>query len=313
MRKFILPLVLLVEIAVFAPYSGVQFDSWQRFTSSLGYYLSDIFVPAAPLFVLAFGMTIVLMTAGIDLSVGSMVALIACVMSTFDGPGEFWTKSVPVGLATAIGLGAFNGLLIARLDIPPIIATLGTLILYRGLCSVVLGDHENMNPGPHWFGEFPGAVILAAVILLIGGVYFAHSRFRRELLMLGGNRVAARYAGIPVYKRLWQVYTLMGLLAFCAAVSALAHDDAVNASWQTGLELKVIVAVVLGGTRVDGGRGSVWGSVVGVLLVAVLEVGLMGMHRSDLMLVLLGPLLVLGVWLNTHVGGTLRASAAGRA
>ena len=84
-------------------------------------------------------------------------------------------------------------------------------------------------------------------------------------------------------------------------------NGSVNAGWQTGLELKVIVAVVLGGTRVDGGRGSIVGSILGVFAVTVLEIGLIGIHRSDWILILLGPLLVLGVWLNTHIDSALRA------
>lgn len=307
-RKFILPIVLLLELGIFMRVSGVDFHSWPAFRESFGYYANDILVPAAPLLILSFGMTIVLMTAGIDLSIGSMVALVACTMSTFDASGGSYWAAAGVGLLLAVGLGLFNGLLIALLDIPPIIATLGTLIFYRGLCTVVLGDRENISAAPEWLGSFPGAVIIAAVVVTVGGLYFSHSRFRREVLMLGGNRIAARYAGIAVSKRLVQVYTLMGLLAFLAAIIASAHDGAVIASWQTGLELKVIVAVVLGGTPVDGGRGTVWGSALGVLIVAVLEIGLMGIGHSNLMLVLLGPLLVLGVWLNTHVGATPRAT-----
>jgi ribose/xylose/arabinose/galactoside ABC-type transport system permease subunit len=300
--------VLLIELGVFLPYSGVRFDSWPSFRYGIGDYASQILVVTAPLLVLSLGMTVVLMTAGIDLSVGSMVALIAAVVSTFDDPAAFWWKAAPVGLAVGLGLGALNGLLIARLDMPPIIATLGTLIFYRGLCSVVLRERENISVVPEWLGSFPGAAIIAAAVVVVVGGYFVRSRFSREVLMLGGNRIAARYAGIPVERRLVQVYTLMGLLAFIAAMSAMAYDSAVNASWQTGLELKVIVAVVLGGTRVDGGKGSVWGSVLGVFLIAVLDDGLRAMHRSDLMLILLGPLLVLGVWLNTHVGGTQRTA-----
>ncbi len=307
MRTLILPLLLAIELAVFLPYSGVRFASWQTFSSGLGYYLSDIVVLSAPLLILALGMTVVLMTAGIDLSVGAMIALIAGVVSSFEPGSEFWLKAVPLGLLVAVELGSFNGLLIARLDIPPIIATLGTLILYRGLCSVVLADRENLSPVPAWMGEFPGAALVALALVMLVGAYFARSRLRREILLMGGNRIAARYAGIPVHRRIVQVYALMGLLAFFAALCALAHDGSVNAGWQTGLELKIIVAVVLGGTRVDGGRGSILGSVLGVFLVTVLEVGLIGMHRSDWILILLGPLLVLGVWSNTHVDAALRA------
>ena len=262
--------------------------------------------------VLAVGMTVVLTTAGIDLSVGSMVALIACVMSKFDGSPQFWLTAVPIGFGVAISLGLFNGALIAYADVPPIIATLGTLFFYRGLCQVVMGDVENAPFGdvPFYseFGEVIGASCIMALVAIVGGSYFYRSRWRRELLMLGGNNVAARYAGIPVNRRLLQVYGLMAILAFLAALSMTAHDRSVKASSYEGLELQVIVATVLGGTRVDGGHGSISGSVLGVFLVVVLSDGLRGLSNSMtdvipfkisyLEYILMGGLLVLGVWLN---------------
>ena len=119
--------------------------------------------------------------------------------------------------------------------------------------------------------------------------------------MLGGNRVAARYAGIRVDFRLWQVYTLMGVCAFLAALIGTAREGAVTANWQEGLELQVIVSVVLGGTRVDGGFGSVWGSIIGVFLVVVLDEGLRMIGHSEIQPVMLGLLLLLGVKLNTNL------------
>ena len=272
-------------------------------------YWQDVLTQAAPLLVLALGMTAVLMTAGIDLSVGSMTALIACVMSTFDGGPNFWTHGGSRRVFDRDRCSALNGTLIAWMDIPPIIATLGTLFFYRGLCYVVRESQESdvfndvpawgILPEYTWFGEFPGAILTASGLLLLAGVWFYWSRWRRELLMLGGNRIAARYAGIPVYFRLFQVYVLMGACAFVAAILGTAREGSVSASWQMGLELQVIVAVVLGGTRVDGGFGSVWGSLIGVLLVTVLDEGLRMIEQSDLEPVMLGLLLILGVRLNT--------------
>lgn len=315
MRQYFLPILLLLEVALLAPISGVQLDSWSSFGDSFRWYCMDLFTQAAPLLILALGMTVVLMTAGIDLSVGSMTALIACVMASFEPGPQFWLTAVPVGLAVACGLGLFNGLLIARLDVPPIIATLGTLFFYRGLCEVVMGAAEKgpfyQVPGYFWWGEFTGSLTVVGSLLLFGGLYFTRSRWRRELLMLGGNRVAARYAGIPVNWRIVQVYTLMGFLAFLAALCFTSRNGSVTASVLTGLELQVIVAVVLGGTRVQGGTGTLLGSVMGVLLIAVLNEGLRGaaiwmqetlpFRISHLEYILLGSLLVFGVWLNTHL------------
>jgi ribose/xylose/arabinose/galactoside ABC-type transport system permease subunit len=174
-------------------------------------------------------------------------------------------------------------------------------------------------PGYEWFGQFGGAVLLAATVFVVGGIYFHWSRWRRELLMLGGNRIAARYAAIPVHRRVCEVYTLMGLLAFLAALSFTARNSSVSASSLTGLELRVIVAVVLGGTRVEGGAGTLWGTFFGVLIIAVLDEGLRGAARwgdqhlpfkiSHLEYILLGVLLLTAVWLT---GKTRRLDASKR-
>jgi ribose/xylose/arabinose/galactoside ABC-type transport system permease subunit len=260
-------------------------------------------------------MTLVLMTAGIDLSVGSMVALVSCVMASSRGDASFWWTAVPLGLALAFLLGLTNGALIAGLDIPPIIATLGTMIFYRGLCFVVMGDLEKAPfvavPAYEWLGQFPGTCVLVGAVFLAAGWCFQRSRWRRELLMLGGNPIAARYAGIPVTRRICQVYALMGVLAFLAAISFTARNSSVSASSLSGLELRVIVAVVLGGTRVQGGAGSLAGSFFGVLIIAVMDEGLRGaavwggqhlpFKISHLQYLWLGMLLVTGVWLNTRL------------
>lgn len=309
---FILPLLLLVELAIFAPLSGVEFDSVSGFGRSLAYYCDDLITQAAPLLVLSLGMTVVLMTGGIDLSVGSMVALIAAVMSLWDGSPAFWLTAVPCGLLCGLALGWINGALIARLDVPPIIATLGTLFLFRGLCEVVLGDEERGPfyevPGYPQLGKLTGSLIVLAVVLGVGGSWYFLSRFRREVLMIGGNHIAARYAGIPVFRRLTQVYMLLGGLAFVAALCLTARNGSVSATSFEGLELQVIVAVVLGGTRVEGGSGSIAGSAIGVMMIAVLAEGLRSaaMFHADyfpfkighLEYVLMGALLVLGVWIN---------------
>jgi ribose/xylose/arabinose/galactoside ABC-type transport system permease subunit len=310
----LLPLLLVAEIVLFNLIGG---PPWKSVSDAVVYFKSygaDLLAQSAPVLVLAFGMTLVLMTAGIDLSVGSMAALVACVMASFPAGPSFWWTAVPVGLALAALLGLTNGALIAGLDIPPIIATLGTMIFYRGLCFVVMGDLEKAPfvdvPGYEWLGQFAGAGVMIGAVFIAGGLYFQRSRWRREILMLGGNRVAARYAGVPVTRRYCQVYALMGLLAFLSAVCFTAHNSSVSASALTGLELKVIVAVVLGGTRVQGGGGTLLGTFWGVLIIAVMDEGLRSAAQwgdqhlpfkiSHLQYILLGVLLVAGVWLNTR-------------
>ena len=312
MKNLILLGILLTELLIFAAISGPELDSFGDWTRYHFIFLKDVIAQSGPVLFLAFGMTLVLMTAGIDLSVGSMVALIACVMSSFGGDDSFWITAVPCGLALALVLGLTNGVLTAILDIPPIIATLGTMIFYRGWCFVVMGDLENDPfldvPGYDLLGEFLFVAICVTMVYGAGGAYFHRSRWRREISMIGGNRVAARYAGIRRRWRLCQVYALVGLLAFLAALTFTARNGSVSGSALMGLELRVIVAVVLGGTRVQGGMGSLAGSFLGVLIIAVLEEGLrssvgwgeryLPFKISHLEYLLLGLLLVGGVWLN---------------
>jgi ribose/xylose/arabinose/galactoside ABC-type transport system permease subunit len=313
MRKLGWIAAVILEVAVFTLLAGRNFSSGAEFATYFRSYFADLLGQAGPILLLGFGMTIILMTAGIDLSVASMVALISCVMGKFNGGPQFWYTAVPAGLLTGLALGFLNGFLISRADVPPIIATLGTMIFYRGLCYVLLGDLERSPfvelPGYDWFGNFTGASVLVALIFVVGGQYFLHSRWRHETLMIGGNRIAARYAAIPVERRLIQAYTLMGLLSFLAALCFTSRNSAVSASSFSGMELHVIVAVVLGGTKVQGGEGSLLGTFFGVLLIAILDEGLRGaaiwgdrhlpFKISHLEYIFLGALLGGGVWLNT--------------
>lgn len=312
MKRWALPLLLLVEIGVFTAMSGVHFDSIGAVWAYFKGYFTDLLAQSAPALLLATGMTLVISTAGIDLSVASVAALVACVMSQFSEGAQFWVTAVPLGLAVGWVAGGMNGLLIGRLDVPPIIATLGTMILFRGLCFAIMGEAERSPflsvPGYERLGELGGALVLVGGACGGFGLWFQKSRWRREILMMGGNRVAARYAGIPVTRRVVEVYALMGLFAALAALTFTSRNGSVSASSLTGMELRVIVAVVLGGTRVQGGMASLVGTVFGVLVLSVLDEGLRGASKwgedhlpfklSHLQYLILGGLLLLGVGLG---------------
>lgn len=322
MSRWILPLILLAEVVGFGLLAAPRGATAGGLAAYMAGSFADLLVQSTPLLLLAAGMTLVIATAGIDLSVASGVALVAAVMSLFPEGGAFWLTAVPAGLLAGLALGATNGLLVARLDVPPIIATLGTMILFRGLCFAVLGDAENAPflgvPGYEWLGTPAGSLALLALVAA-GGLWFTHSRWRRELLTLGGNRIAARYAAIPVGRRLVEVYALLGLLAALAAVAFTARNGSVSGSSFAGAELRVIVAVVLGGTRVQGGAASLAGAFWGTLVLAALDEGLRGASAwgdqhlpfklSHLQYLLLGGLLVVGVWLNGRANRSCRDGA----
>jgi ribose/xylose/arabinose/galactoside ABC-type transport system permease subunit len=312
-KSLILVAILVLEIVFFTAVAGQPLDAA---------YFEGLLVQSAPILLLAAGMTAVLLTKGIDLSVGSMTALVACAMASFDPGWKFWLEALPVGLVVALLAGLANGLLVAFVEMPPIIATLGTLILFRGICFVLMGDAEKGpfldTPGYGWLGEPVAALLLVALVYGAGGAYFQRSRWRRELLLLGGNRAAARYAGVPFRRRLVEVYALTGLLAFLAALAYTGRNGSVSPSALTGLELKVIVAVVLGGTRVEGGAGSLAGTFLGVFIIAVMDEGLRGAKRwgdahlpfevGHLRFITLGALLAAGVWLNARFDRRSRLS-----
>lgn len=312
MRVAILAILLALEIALFTVLGGQTFSSAADFLAYFRSYFADLLIQSTPILLLAFGMTLILMTGGIDLSAASTVAVISCLMGLFAPGASFWWLAVPTAAMAACLLGLGNGLLIGRLGVPPIIATLGTMIFYRGLCFVLLGDLEKAPflevPGYELAGGVAGSLVALGLLYGLGGAWFNNSVWRRELLLIGGNRIAARYAAIPVGRRLAEVYTLAGALAFLAAVSFTARNSSVSASSLAGMELRVIVAVILGGTRVQGGSGSLLGSFFGVLFIAVMDEGLRGaaiwgekhlpFKLSHLQFILLGTLLVAGVWLN---------------
>jgi len=245
--------------------------------------LTNIIVQTSVVGIAAVGGTFVIITSGIDLSVGSNVALSGMVA------GYFMTHNLPGGgvtgvlVALVVGMlvGAFNGLSTTALRLTPFIATLAALAMVRGLT-------QEVSKGQTIFG-FPrsytllgnGAilglqapVIVTVLVFLIGHLLLTRTLFGHQVYALGGNREAARLAGIPVKRIEFSVYVLAGLCAGLAAVVLTGRLDAALASGATGLELQVIAAVVIGGTSLFGGRGSLAGTFIGVLLIGVINNGL---------------------------------------
>jgi len=229
MKHLVLLVLLVLEVGVIVAIGA------DRLT--LGFFHAVV-EQAGGLLFLAFGMSFVLMTAGIDLSVGSMTTLIVCIVGTVFGETFGW-HLVPLGILIGVVLGALNGLLVAKLDMPPIIATLGTLFLFRGLCWVLIGDGRTSIPfdAESWesFGEAPRIALMASLVFGVGGAYLSRSRWRREVLMIGGNLAASRYAGIGVTRRLIEVYTMVGGMAALSAFVFIGTNGSVQGSSLTGL------------------------------------------------------------------------------
>ena len=250
-----------------------------RFLS--GQSVRDILLAAAISVLLASGMTMVILTRGIDLSVGSVLGL-----SAF---GSAWFMSelaLPVPVAVLLGVllgaacGAVNGLLVTAGGVPPLVATLGTLYVFRGLVYFWAGGSRiSAGQMPRGFLDFgtgrvlglPYLTLIAILAALAVGFFLARFRAGRDLYALGSSPEAARLAGIPATRRLMTAYITAGTLAGTGGVLYAARYGTVDASAGNALELDIVAAVVVGGVAIFGGSGTVLGAALGALLLTVIN------------------------------------------
>lgn len=232
----------------------------------------------AHLGVLAVGMTLVILTGGIDLSVGSIVALAGVSL------GVCWklTGSPYMALGAALGVGAFcgamNGVLVAKGRVPPLIVTLATLSVFRGAAYAVGGSTTTGKFSPlilSWsrndFLGLPAPFVLTLALFIAVGIYLARTDGGRAVYAVGANAAAARLSGVPVQAVKFRLYLISGLLAALAAVLYAAKNDSVRADIGAEYELMAITIVVLGGTSVSGGEGSMAGTALGFLTLVFLQ------------------------------------------
>lgn len=299
-HEWALILVLLVECVLFSV-TGNNF-----LTAANGFEITRLSVEIG---LLALVLTPVIITGGIDLSVGSLMGLAAVVL------GSLWRDAgLPLLLAGAVALlvglagGALNALLIARWKLPPLIVTLGTFSLFRGMAEGLTRGIDNYSSFPAAFlflGQgYVGGLVPAQLFILIAAIagvgWLLHkTAFGRSLYALGYSTEGARYAGIPVERRLFVVYALSGLAASLAAVIYVAHLGQAKSDAGTGFELMAIAAVVLGGTSIFGGRGTVLGTVLGLFAIVVLQNGLrLSGQPAELTGILTGVLLLVTIALH---------------
>jgi ribose/xylose/arabinose/galactoside ABC-type transport system permease subunit len=239
--------------------------------------LTNILTQASYYIIIAIGMTFVITSAGIDLSVGSLLALITVIGFGLIKGGMNPALGVLVMFALGGLIGCFTGLLIAYVKIPPFVATLGMMASLRGLA--LLHSAGNMHYGlPSsltWFGQgsvagAPVPVIIALLFALFGAWLFNHTKFGLHVRATGGNREAARLAGVPVNRVEVMVYVLMGLVTALGGLIMIARIDSTQATIGTAMEIHVISAVIIGGTSLFGGRGTIYGTVVGAILLSMM-------------------------------------------
>jgi ribose transport system permease protein len=274
-------LIFVVLLALFGVFAALRPDAFATVNN-----LRTIFIGASVLSVVAVGMTFVIITAGIDLSIGSVLvfsSVIAIKLMAAMG-NEGWgvtVAGIAVAMATGLVWGIVNGLLIAKARIPALIVTLGTLGAGLGLAQIIT-DGVNLRGVPpqltQWLGfgrlfGVPWLVIVAMVVTVAGIVVLRYTRFGRYTYAIGSNPEAARRAGIRVERHLVKVYAMTGLLAGLAGAMSLARFSSTNIAGHAMDNLQVISAVVIGGTSLFGGIGTVFGSVVGMFIPTVLQNG----------------------------------------
>ena len=272
-QQWALLAVLAAEVAVFSLF-GTNFFS---VANALGVLRLNV-----ELGVVALAMTPVIVTGGIDLSVGSTMGLAAVCFGGLAKHGVPWPVAVAAAVGVGVAGGAVNGLFVARLKVPPLIVTLATLSLFRGIAEGVTAGAANYTAFPPAFLRLGqgtlGPVPVQAFVLLAVAVGFYlllhRSTVGRSLSAIGFSAEGARYAGLPVERRLMGVYLLSGTCAALAAVVYVARVGQAKADAGTGYELAAITAVVLGGTSIFGGRGSIVGTVLGLAALALLDNGL---------------------------------------
>lgn len=302
-QEGILFLLLVIVVIVFAE-RNPNFLSPRNLLNQ-GRLMSEVGLVALP-------MTFIIITAGIDLSVGSILGLCAILL------GVFWSVlGIPLAFAIILALlvgmlaGLFNGLFIVRVGVPPLIMTLATLALYRGLAQGI-SQARSVTGYPEWFTSFAQANLLGLPVQLWLFVFFAvvssvalrFTTLGRSLYAIGNNPVGARFSGLPVGRTLFLIYGYAGLMSGLAGIIFVSRVTTTRSDMGSGLELDAIAAVVLGGTSIFGGKGTILGTVLGIVLIQLLRNGLaLSGVTSDATIIVIGSILIFAILINNFIQG----------
>jgi ribose transport system permease protein len=272
---------------------------------------------AAPILIVATAMTFVITTGGIDLSVGSVVALVNASAAILLQAGIPWPLAVIGLILLGAAIGATQGWFIAYQGIQAFIVTLAGLSALRGIALLmtegfsipISTDLGFVNIGRGWFLGVPAPTWIALLVAVLGFVAFWATRFGRYVTAIGANQEAARRSGISTKRIILWVYVLTGIASAVAGIVIAARLGSGSSNAAVGFELEVIAAVVLGGTSLMGGRGSIFGTVLGALTIGVIGNGLILAHVSPFFTqIVTGAIILLAVWLNAQVFSRLASS-----
>lgn len=288
-------LLLVVAIAIFilnAFASPYFLDPWN---------LSDASFNFTEKAMIAFAMAMLIVAGEIDLSVGSIIALCSTVMGAAMVAGAPTAVLVVLGLATGLGCGIFNGILVARLGLPSIVVTIGTMSLFRGISYIVLGDgaYTGYPASFSWFGQgyvfwvITVELVIFAVAALVFGILLHRTSFGRMVYAIGNNATAARFSGIRVDRVRFVLFLLTGLMSGIAAICLTSRLGSTRPSIAAGFELEVVTIVVLGGVSILGGSGTLPGVVLAAFIMGLVTFGLGLLNVPGIVMsIVIGALLI---------------------
>jgi ribose/xylose/arabinose/galactoside ABC-type transport system permease subunit len=312
-KKYYIYVVLLLIVAIF---SLVKLDQSGLF--GRGAFLSPTSIInmlriAAPILTLSGAFTLLMISGNIDLSVGSAMALCAVVFSWLVLNGFSFALAIGLTLALGLVLGSINGFTVMRLRITPVIATLVTLNLFKGIALLIVPDGTSaikstaVQKMPAWINYYarqdvilglPAAFFVAVAVIAILVVVQRKTLIGKYAAAIGGNRTAAELSGINVVKWVWILYIIVGFFAAMAGVARASYMSLGDPLSGDGMELDCIIAVLLGGTAFSGGEGSVAKTMIGALIIICVTTGLMTVIPAYWQVVAKGSVLLIAVVIN---------------
>jgi len=268
---------------------------------------------AAPLLIVAVAMTFVIITGGIDLSVGSQVASINAVAAIVMAMGFPWPTAVILMLALGAFTGLIQGWFIAYQGVPSFIVTLAGLSILRGYALYLTQGYSIPIENADGFFELgrgviagvPTPAIIAVALSIAGYILITATKYGRQVVAVGSNTEAARRVGMPAKWIIASVYLLSGISCAIAGLLIAARLGSGSSNAAVGFELQVIAAVVLGGTSLNGGRGTILGTILGTMTISVIGNGLILVHISPFFTqIVTGAIILIAIWLNTRLFNT---------
>ena len=310
----------VVSIALFFIFCCVVFSLiTNNFLSSTNWL--NIVRQSAPLLIVATAMTLVITTGGIDLSVGSTLALVGALSAiALNYWGLPWPVVLVGGLVLGGLVGAINGFFIAYEGIPAFIVTLAMLAVVRGVALLITQGYSIPIPedslfafmGRAWVIGIPMPALIAIIALAVGHIVLNHMRFGRYVTAIGANAEGARRSGINTKAVTLRVYVISGMAAALAGMIITARLGSGSSNQGEGFELQVIAAVVLGSTSLFGGFGTIIGTLLGAVSIAIIQNGLILSHISPFYTqIATGTIILLAIWLNTRILNPARSPSKG--